>query len=138
MFDPSKMDPKTVMELSALVQQLPRDQLMRMQTLMHNMMAGFDVRKELEEFEKSLPPEFREKLTALMLKSQLEAARTGTATADREDVVVTGLRKAEQQGSEMTEREARLTVLRGVAEGKITPEEAEAILFSSSETEAAG
>ena len=62
-FDPSKMDPKHLMEMSRLIQQLPPDQLNRMQTLMHNMMAGYDVRAEMEIFEKSLPPGFREKFS---------------------------------------------------------------------------
>src|SRR4051812_8449490 len=65
-FDPSKMDPKLMMELSQLIQKLPPHQLNQMQSIMHNMMAGFDVTKEMEEFEKSLPPEFREKIASLM------------------------------------------------------------------------
>src|ERR1700756_2436014 len=65
-FDPSKMDPKVMMELSQLIQQLPPEKLGKMQTLMHNMMAGFDVRKEMEEFERGLAPDFREKLMALI------------------------------------------------------------------------
>ena len=55
-FDPSKMDPKVLMQLSELMRQLPPAQIQKMQTLMHNMMAGFDVKKDMEEFEKTLPP----------------------------------------------------------------------------------
>ncbi len=43
-FDPGKMDPKLLLEISQLVRELPPDKLTRMQSLMHNMMAGFDVR----------------------------------------------------------------------------------------------
>src|SRR4051812_639539 len=65
-FDPSKMDPKVLMALSELIQSLPADQLNRMQSLMHNAMAGFDVREQMAEFERNLPPGFREKLTTLI------------------------------------------------------------------------
>lgn len=106
------MDPKTLAELSVLVQQLPHDQIMRMQSLMHNMMAGFDVRKEMEEFERALPPSFREKLVAIV------GARTFPPVAP-----------TSTPGEEMDVREARLTLLRAVAEGKMSPEDAEAMLF---------
>ena len=64
------MDPKLMMELSKLIQQLPSEQLSKMQTLMHNAQAGFDVRKEMEEFERGLPPGFREKVVALFGSSE--------------------------------------------------------------------
>src|SRR3954468_21594390 len=67
-FDPSKLDPKMMMELSQLIRELPPEQLTKLQSLMHNMAAGFDVRSELEELEKSFPSGFREKMAALMYK----------------------------------------------------------------------
>jgi GTP-sensing pleiotropic transcriptional regulator CodY len=72
-FDPSKMDPKVMMQMAELVRQLPPDKISRMQTLMHNMMAGFDVKKDMEEFEQSLPQGFREKLVSIMGSSGLGA-----------------------------------------------------------------
>jgi hypothetical protein len=45
---------------------LSPDQMMKMQSLMHNAMAGFDVSKDMAEFERSLPPEFREKMARLL------------------------------------------------------------------------
>jgi len=118
-FDPSKMDPKILMELSQLVRQLPPDQLQRMQSLMHNMMAGFDVRKDMEEFEKTLPPGFREKLMAVMGQQGAMAAATQVAPSE------------ELPSEEMNVREARLTVLRAVAAGQVSPDEAERLLFHS-------
>jgi len=106
--DPSKMDPKVLMELSQMIQQLPPDKLTRMQSIMHNMMAGFDVKAELEEFEKSLPPGFRERLMSVMAP-QAPAFELPPA--------------------EMDMRQARLTLLQGVAQGRITPEQAEKLLF---------
>jgi hypothetical protein len=125
-FDPSKMDPKVLMQLSQLIQQLPPEQLSRMQALMHNMMAGFDVRGEMEEFERSLPPGFREKLVALM-GNQVGA----TATGDVVNVESHPVSEAQETPPEMNVREARLTILRAVAAGQMVPEDAEKLLFSA-------
>ena len=125
-FDPSKMDPKALMEMSQLIQQLPPEQLSRMQTLMHNMMAGFDVRLEMEEFEKGLPAGFREKLMAMM------GGQAGTEfTPAAQDVVIEPLSKTTEPKSEMDLREARLTILRAVSEKQISPDEAEKLLFKA-------
>jgi len=115
--DPSKMDPKVLMQLSQLIQSLPPEQLNRMQTLMHNMMAGHDVRKEMEEFEKSLPPGFREKLMSIMASAPIETSSTPVPSS-------------QEQNSEMDLKEARLTILRAVAAGQISPEEAEKLIFN--------
>ncbi len=134
-FDPSKMDPKLLMELSQLVRQLPPEQLSRMQSLMHNMMAGFDVRKDMEEFERSLPPGFREKLMTLMM-SQGAGAFGGFSqpAAAHEPRAPSMAREPEPEASvvataEMNLREARLTLLRAVADGRMSPEDAERALF---------
>ena len=113
-FDPSQMDPKALREMSRLIQELPPDKLNRMQTIMHNMMAGYDVRKEMEEFEKSLPPGFREKLMSVMGTQMSGAipAQSAQNTKMPEDV-----------------HEARLTILRAVAERQVTPEQALQLLF---------
>lgn len=128
-FDPSKMDPKLLMELSRLVQQLPPHQLQKMQTLMHNMMAGYDVKKEMEEFEKSLPPGFREKLAALMV-----GQAGGGFPFQNQEAPSTSSEPTLQSSTtaaEMNLHEARLTILRAVAEGQMSPEEAEKLLFSN-------
>jgi hypothetical protein len=106
-------DPKALMEMSQLIQQLPPAQLSRMQTLMHNMMAGFDVSKEMEEFEKSLPPGFREKLMSVMGPT--------ASTPISSDAPPNEMPK------DMSE--ARLTILRAIAEHQITPEQALQLLF---------
>ena len=68
-FDPSKLDPKLVQELSELMRTLPHDKLMQMQSLMHNSMAGFDISKEVQAFESSLPPDFRLRLAKIMMSA---------------------------------------------------------------------
>jgi hypothetical protein len=144
-FDPSQMDPKVLMQMSELVRQLPPEKLNRMQSLMHNMMAGHDVSKDLEEFEKSLPPGFREKLLSIV-SSQPNAfagAMGGakgmggmggsTIQPPSASVSTTGA-TIETSGAEVPQnlREARITILRAVAQGHMSPEEAEKLLFSES------
>jgi hypothetical protein len=119
-FDPSKLDPKTLMELSNLVRELPPHQLNRMQSLMHNMMAGFDVKKDMEEFERTLPPGFREKLAGVMV---------AMGPMDTQQAVTSEPVSSGPGGAPMDVSDARLTVLRAVAAGAMSPEEAEKILF---------
>lgn len=115
-----------MMELSALIQKLPPDRLGQMQTLMHNMMGGYDVSKEMEEFEKSLPAGFREKLMAVMMGGSAGVTPPTNTTIPYEAAETPTLSPAD-----MNLREARLTLLRAVSESKISPEEAEKLLFPS-------
>lgn len=125
-FDPSKMDPKLLMELSQLVRELPPEKLNRMQSIMHNMMAGFDVRKEMEEFEKGLPPGFREKLAGIMATSAIPVEMPQATTPPAASSPASP--EPSPSSAAMSEREARLTILRAVAEGRMSPEEAEKLL----------
>ena len=122
------MDPKVLMELSQLIQQLPPEQLNRMQSLMHNMMAGHDVRREMEEFERALPSGFREKIVA-MAAANPGAFAPGMDTAFTNSTPVTSTEPV--TASSMDLREARLTLLRGVASGQLSPEDAERLLFNN-------
>jgi hypothetical protein len=124
-FDPSKMDPKVLMELSQLMQRLPPEQLSKMQTLMHNTMAGFDTKKDLEEFERNLPPDFREKILKIMGGAAVPQPIPSIQVP--ETVQESSLEAA----LEMDLHQARLTILRAVASGGMSPEEAEKLLFSA-------
>ncbi|MEK7689964.1 MAG: hypothetical protein AAB425_02975 [Bdellovibrionota bacterium] len=119
MMDPSKMDPATIAELTALMRELPMDQIQKMQSLMHNAMAGFPVQKEMAEFEQNLPPGFREKLLMIMLKQQSQNTQDTSATISDETAALP-----------QDAREARLVVLRAVAAGQLSPEDAEPLLQS--------
>jgi hypothetical protein len=140
-FDPGKMDPQVLMQLSQLIQQLPPEQLNRMQTLMHNAMAGFDVRAQMEEFERNLPAGFREKLMALVAANPAAfapmagmGAGTGMSTGTPGAASTPAPAPAHEipaSQENMDLREARLTILRGVASGQVSPEEAEKLLFSA-------
>ncbi|OFZ19820.1 MAG: hypothetical protein A2X94_17260 [Bdellovibrionales bacterium GWB1_55_8] len=127
-FDPSKMDPKVLMKLSQLVSQLPPSQVTRLQSLMHNMMAGFDVTKDLAEFEKELPPGFRENLLSI-LSEQAQAEQEQLHT--QRPIQPLAAQQGEFLSDELDVREARMTILRAVAEGQLSPDEAEKLLFPS-------
>jgi hypothetical protein len=147
-FDPSKMDPKVLMELSTLIQQLPPDKLTQMQSLMHNMMAGFDVSKEMEAFEKSLPPGFRDKMMS-MIAGQMgtgafgfppgagmgmgasPAAATMKAPAEEIEIQAEDHSGTGESNPNMDMHVARMTVLKAVADGRMSPEDAERVLFTA-------
>ncbi len=133
-FDPSKMDPKVLMELSQLIQKLPAEQLSRMQTLMHNTMAGYDMKKEMEDFERDLPPDFREKIVKILGSSITPPAQEIIDVSPVQPIQPiqkeTSSPSVESTG-EMNLHQARLTILRAVASGSIQPEEAEKLLFNA-------
>ena len=122
-FDPSKMDPKMMMELSQLMSQLPPAQIQKMQTLMHNMMAGFDVKNDMEEFEKSLPPGFKEKMMAIMGSGVASGALPPFSTTQDQSTIEV------PASTEMNLHNARLTILQAVADGRMAPDQAEKLLF---------
>jgi hypothetical protein len=117
-FDPSKMDPKVLMQLSELMRQLPPAQIQKMQILMHNMMAGFDVKKDMEEFEKTLPPGFRDQMMSLLSGPGATAAFTAPTPQGSNTIEL-----------EMNLRNARMTILQAVADGRMSPDQAEKLLF---------
>jgi len=114
-FDPSKLDPKLIAEISELMRTLPAPMMMKMQTIMHNSMAGIDVRKDMEEFERGLPPGFREKMAKIMY----QAGGVVDVLATPED------KTAPLESMD----DARLTILNAVKNGTLTPEAALRALF---------
>ncbi len=134
-FDPSKLDPKLIAEISELMSSLPPAMMVKMQSLMHNSMAGFDVKKEMEEFERGLPPGFREKMARIMYRADgvVETFSTDTPTdptsssdssLHADSVNLTQAKPIESVS------DARLTILRAVKDGTLSPEAALQALFS--------
>jgi hypothetical protein len=117
--DPSKLTPQLIAEITEAMKMLSPDQMMRLQTLMHNQMAGFNVSKEMMELEQTLPSGFREKMARLMYLAN------GIAVPDVAPVVQSGSDKNPENLEE-----ARLVILRSVAGGLMSPEEALKILFA--------
>ncbi len=111
--DPSQLDPKTLAELSRLIQTLPPELLSKIQSLMHNSMAGHDVRNEMEALEKQLPEDFRSKIFKIMSSSAGEVTPPAAVPAPPPKNI----------------QEARLTLLRAVASGSLSPEDALSALF---------
>ena len=125
-FDPSKLDPRLVQELSELMRSLPHDKLMQMQSIMHNSMAGFDISKEVQAFETSLSPDFRAKLAKMMmdagpLPADAFGASPGSSVAPKI-----------QSPSPPPVNDidgARLTLLYAVRDGALSPKDALKALF---------
>ena len=77
-FDPSKMDLNWLATFSAAIQRLPKGQMQQLQALMQKAMAGKNVTRELEEFQRKLPPSFQELLrNSPQLDQQLDQAQAG-------------------------------------------------------------
>ena len=119
MFDPSKLSPEAIAEVTTLMRQLKPEQMMRLQTLMHNSMAGFDVSKETQAFEAELPAGFREGMARVLYLSQ------GIPVPPRAAVNEASAPSALPHN----EQEARMVILRSVASGMMSPEEALKVLF---------
>ena len=109
-FDPSQMDPQAMAKVAQALQRLPRAQMQRLQSLMQRAMAGKDVSKEAEELERTLPPDVKEMLGALMPQGAAPAAAS--------------------EG--MTEEQAKQIVEQAVAEGRLSADEAKKLLSKES------
>jgi hypothetical protein len=80
-FDPSKMDLEWLATFSSAIQRLPKGQMARLQGLMQKAMSGKNVTRELEEFQRTLPPSFQEMLkNSPQLDAQLDQASAEGAT----------------------------------------------------------
>ncbi len=115
MFDPSKLSPQAIREISDLMRTLSPDQMMKLQTLMHNQMAGLNVTQEIMEFEKSMPSDFRAKMARIMYMANGIEVPASTPTPSVEEP--------------KNENEARLVILQSVASGMLSPQEALKVLF---------
>lgn len=78
-FDPSKMDLNWLAQFSSAIQRLPKGQMQQLQALMQKAMAGKDVTRELEEFQRRLPPSIQELLAkSPELDQQYQEAQAGS------------------------------------------------------------
>ncbi len=123
--DPSKMTPEVIAEITEAMRMLSPDQMMKLQSLMHNQMAGFDVMKDMAALEQTLPQGFREKMARVMYMANGIAVPGAASAADRAASAVESSKLPENPD------EARLVILRSVSSGLMTPEEALKVLFPS-------
>ncbi len=99
---------------------LTAEQMSKMQTIMHNSMAGFDISAEMAQFESTLPSSFREKLARIMyMANGIEVP----------PVAGTGATVLDTSAAPANENDARLVILKSVAQGLMAPEEALNVLF---------
>ena len=130
--DPSKMNPKTIAEITDLMRTLSPQQIMKMQSLMHNAMGGFDVAKEMQEFEASLPDGFREKMARIMYTANginVPEQAGSPATASIVNASATSIAPAAAESEPQDINEARIIILRSVANNLMSPEDALKVLF---------
>ena len=81
-FDPSKMDLNWLAQFSSAIQRLPKGQMQQLQALMQKAMAGKDVTRELNEFQRKLPPSVQELLKKSPELDEQYAAAQSTGGAE--------------------------------------------------------
>lgn len=108
--DPSQMDPEMTKKMQAMLQRLPRGQLIKLQSIMQRAMAGKDVSRESMEMERLLPPEFTQMARAMQAQAAIANGMGGGA------------------GDAMDTDKAKLIVAEAVASGKMTAEQAKELL----------
>lgn len=128
MFDPSQMDPQMMNQMAQMLQRLPRGQMQRLQSLVQKAMAGKDVTREAAEFERSLPPDFKNMLEGFkgmpgFPGMGVEGVAGGEALAP----------EVEEPADEMSVDDARSIVAKALAEGKISKEQADQLLGAAAE-----
>ncbi len=116
-FDPSQMDPAMLMQMSQMLQRLPKGQMQRLQTLMQKAMAGKDVTREAQELESLLPSEFVEAMKGFALPG------LAPAEAEGEKVSASASETAPAAPVNLSAAEARAIVEQAVKEGKIAPDQ---------------
>jgi hypothetical protein len=120
--DPSKLTPEVIAAITDAMKMLTPAQMMKMQTLMHNQMAGIDTTREMMELESSFPPGFREKMARVMYQAHGIAVPSMTPSSPAPSA-------PEIATAPKDESEARLVILRSVSRGLMSPEEAFRVLF---------
>ncbi len=121
-FDPSKMDPQMMSQISEAMQKLPKGQLQRLQSLVQKAMSGKDVSREADEFEKALPPGVREML--MSAKNTIELTEKASSIT--------------QSDQPMTEEQARAIVAAAAEKGEIPADQAEQLLGENQEPKPKG
>lgn len=107
--DPASMDPEMTKKMQAMLQRLPRGQLIKLQSIMQRAMAGKDVSRESAEFERLLPPEFTQMARAMQAQNMIANGMGGA-------------------NGKMDESDAKRIVAEAVASGKMSAEQAKELL----------
>ncbi|MEO5970989.1 MAG: hypothetical protein ABIQ95_13755, partial [Bdellovibrionia bacterium] len=129
------MNPELLMQFTQALQRLPKSQIQKFQMLMQKAMSGKDVTKEAAEFEKTLPVEFQAMMQSMGAMSMAMGGAGGLPDANA-GFDLGGLGSSSNDGDKeipaleapLSEEEARALVVKAAAEGKITKEQADALL----------
>jgi hypothetical protein len=127
-----QMDPAMMMQLSQAFQRLPRAQMQKFQSLMQRAMAGKDVSREAEELERSLPPEFKELMSSMAARTP-DGGLPTQASGQASDIGADSGGGGDSGGGassdgDMSVDDARRIVEEAVAAGKLSREQADALL----------
>lgn len=117
--DPRQMDPKMMSQMMQALNRLPRGQMQRLQSLMQKAMAGKDVSLEAEEFEKTLPSEFKS-----LIQGFQASGMAGGGPMPETPLPAT----APEADDSMSEKDAMQIVAQAAAEGKISTDQAQELL----------
>ena len=138
-FDPSQLDPAMLMQMSQMLQRLPKGQMQKLQAIMTRAMAGKDVTREAQDLERSLPPEFIEMMKGFAGTAMAGLPGMGAGVEGPADVVEAETLSSSSEGApvQMTADEARAIVEKAVQEGKVTADQAAGLLEGQASSEAA-
>jgi hypothetical protein len=121
------MDPQMMLQISQGLQRLPKGQLQRLQAIMQKAMNGKDVTAEAQELERSLPKDFQEMMQSLSATYGNSMLQKAQQTAAAEEG---GALPAPASEEPLSLEQARALVAKAAAEGKISQEQAQALLNS--------
>jgi hypothetical protein len=133
-FDPSKMDPQMMLQFTQALQRLPKGQLQRLQSIMQRAMAGKDVTRESEEFERTLPPDIQHLMVSFAAQMQAMGGMSGMGAAPADAQTPAAAAPAPSGEGGMTEEQARQIVAAAAAEGKISQDDAQKLLENEKKT----
>jgi len=137
-FDPSQMDPQMMMQFSQALQRLPRGQMQRLQSLMQKAMAGKDISREAQEFERTLPPQFQEMMKSMIPSQGMpEVAHDvpiDALSVEAEVASTSGENANNEPLAPLDEEQARAIVAQAAAQGKISKEQATELLNQPAES----
>lgn len=127
------MDPAMMAQLAQAVQRLPRGQMQKLQSIMQRAMSGKDVTREAQEFEKTLPPNFKDLMSGFQLPPEMMAQMGGASESS-----LPAFGEVPVDAATMSAEDARAIVAKAAAEGKISEEQAQALLEGSKKEAEAG
>jgi hypothetical protein len=127
---PEGFNNEMMMQMAQMFQRLPKGQLQKLQSIMQRAMSGKDVTREAQDFEKTLPVEFQSMLQGMAGMPGMGAMQPDIETAAAPDLLSNTPKLSKP---ELSEEEARKIVEQAAASGKLSKDEADALLAGKSD-----